>query len=111
MDNLEDILSKPDKYDKNGRPITLRQWAETFEHDPEYKRVAQTTLPDGKWVSTVWLGINYNLTEEGPLLIFETMVFESKDHLVELDIDRYSTVEEAEQGHLRMVDKWTEGGG
>jgi hypothetical protein len=88
MSDLDSILNRPSKYDKQGKPISLRQWAETFEYEPEYRRVAETNLPSGRWVSTVWLGINYNLSEEGPPLIFETMVFESKDHLVELDVDR-----------------------
>jgi hypothetical protein len=101
MNNIDDIMDRPNKYDKEGNPITLRQWAQTFEREPEYRRVAETTLPDGKWVSTVWLGIDYNLTGEGLPLIFETMVFESQNHRVELDVDRYSTLEEAEQGLRR----------
>jgi hypothetical protein len=69
--------------------------------------VAETTLPDGTWVSTVWLGIDYNFGT-GPPLIFETMVFHSKDTLSELDLDRYATLAEAEAGHIAMVTTWTE---
>ena len=34
------------------------------------------------------------------------MVFKSKDHLDELDMERYSTWQEAEKGHKRMVNEW-----
>lgn len=94
-------------YDKLGNPLTLLEW-DTFlreRTDPDYKRVAQTTLPDGKWISTVWLGYNHQWGE-GPPLIFETMVFTSCDYLEDLDIDRYTTLADAEAGHIIMVAKW-----
>jgi hypothetical protein len=92
-------------YDKDGRPIEqVVYWAKKYE-EPGYKRIAETTLPDGKWISTVWLGIDHN-HGTGPPLIFETMVFESKDNLGELDLDRYSTLVEAQAGHEAMVARW-----
>ncbi len=93
-------------YDKDGTPLdqTLA-WAKKYE-DPEYKRVAETTLPDGKWVSTVWLGLDHQYGE-GPPLIFETMVFKSKDELNEQEMARYSTLEEAQAGHEEMVKRWS----
>jgi hypothetical protein len=92
-------------YDKDGTPIEDHEyWARKLE-EPEYKRVAEATLLDGKWVSTVWLGINYQFGA-GPPLIFETMVFASKEHLDELDIARYSTLAEAQDGHEKMVQLW-----
>ena len=61
------------------------------------------------WVSTVLLGIDHNFEEDGPPLIFETMVFarEGKDGNInygELEMERYSTIQEARDGHKRMVD-------
>jgi hypothetical protein len=93
-------------YDKDGSPIERLEYVARKYEDPGYKRVAETTLPDGKWISTVWLGIDHNYGS-GPPLIFETMVFESKDNLGELALDRYSTLEEAEDGHEKMVKLWS----
>lgn len=93
-------------YDRNGEPIPdLIAWAKKLE-DPAYKRVAETTLPDGKWISTVWLGIDHRFGGDCPPLIFETMVFPSKDDMGDLDCDRYSTEAEALAGHALMVEKW-----
>jgi hypothetical protein len=101
-----------DYYDRQGNPLTTMEWARMVEKraDMTYKRVATTTLPDGKWVSTVWVGYNQQYGE-GPPLIFETMVFRSEDDLSEFDCDRYSTEAEAVEGHARMVAKWSAPGG
>jgi hypothetical protein len=72
----------------------------------DYKRVAATTLPNGRWVSTVWLGFDYSFGD-GPPLIFETMVFPSERDMGELDCERYSTEEAAKKGHERMCAKWS----
>ncbi len=80
------------------------EWAKLIE-DSEYKRVAETTLPDGKWVSTVWLGLDHSFGGDKPL-IFETMVFSRKDDENDLDYQRYSTLEEAQKGHEEIVKKY-----
>ena len=64
-------------------------------------------MSNGKWVSTVFLGIDHNFWGKGKPLIFETMVFPNKIDLDELDMDRYSTWGEAEKGHKKMVKKWS----
>lgn len=78
--------------------------------DPEYKRVGATQV--GKyWVSTVWLGIDHSFLE-GPPIIFETMVFEVKISDgpqtlgSELYCDRYSTEQEAIEGHNKAILKY-----
>lgn len=93
-------------YDRHGNPMTLMEWASRLESRGTDKRVAETTLPNGRWVSTVWLGLNHNFGRGRPL-IFETMVFASKDDMGELDCDRYSTEAEALAGHEAMCAKWT----
>ena len=90
-------------YDRQGNQIKLMDWTKKFEN-LAYKQVAITHLPDGKRVSTVWLGINYTFNEK-QILIFETMVF-PKGTWGELDADRYSTELEAMFGHVKMVRKW-----
>lgn len=47
-------------------------------------------------VSTVFLGINYNFSGEGPPILFETMIFGGKSDERQW---RYSSWEEAERGH------------
>ena len=80
------------------------EWGEWFETAD--RTVKQDTLPDGKWVSTVFLGLDQNFGLGDKPLLFETMVFKSKKKLSELDVDRYSTWKEAEAGHKRMVKKY-----
>jgi hypothetical protein len=102
-------------YDKDGVKIDLMTWAKLLE-DGDYKIIKQDKLPDGKMVSTVWLGLDQSYAD-GPILIFETMVFGpkkekiifGKKHMLgdELDIDRYSTLREAKIGHERMLIKYT----
>jgi len=65
-----------------------------------------TTLPNGRWVSTVWLGLDHCFGD-GPPVIFETMVFTTKESLDDLDCKRYSTEAEALAGHAKMVEKWS----
>ena len=92
-------------YDRQGHPMTSREWAATFETRHEQKRVAETTLPNGRWVSTVWLGLNHAFGA-GPPLIFETMVFPNKGDMGDFDCERYSTEAEALVGHEWMCAKW-----
>ncbi len=106
-----------DYYDRQGNPITTMEWVSSFENFDE-KVVRQETLPNGKWVSTVWLGLNHQFGD-GPPLIFESMVFPAKPDgppkLGERDPDRdeleqrrYSTEEEALAGHAELVKRWSE---
>lgn len=63
------------------------------------ERIAMTTLPDGKRVSTVLLPFPHRGGQ------YETTV-SPPDSWRGLDTDRYDTLEEAEAGHERMVAKW-----
>lgn len=63
-------------FDKDGSPLGLWEWARKFE-DVEYRRVGLDER-EGIEVSTVWLGLNHSFLD-GPLLIFETMVFDNQD--------------------------------
>lgn len=85
-------------YDKQG--ILLKSDEEKIRlfNDIDYKIIEQT--PIGIYfVSTVWLGLDHNWGE-GPPLIFETMVFWRGQHS-DLYMDRYSTEEQAKNGHAR----------
>ncbi len=80
------------------------EWGKWFQKAD--RTVKKTNLLDGKRVSTVFLGLDHNFGQGDPLL-FETMVF-PPDSLSELDMDRYSTWDEAEKGHDKMVKKWSQ---
>lgn len=82
-------------------------WAKWFEK--RVRILKQETLPNGYWVSTVFIGMNHDF--------FQTMVFkprfatakvgDKKYNLREkVDEDRYVTYEMAEVGHKIMIGKW-----
>ncbi len=77
--------------------LTAARWFETAD-----RRVAETFLPNGARVSTVFLCFDHNYSDAGPPLIFETMVFWQFGDGPELT-DRYSTWPEAEAGHRAIV--------
>lgn len=63
-------------YDRASREISMSDFNGLLL-DMEYKRIAEDDIGE-LWVSTVWLGVNYQF-RDGPPLIFETMVFRGKD--------------------------------
>ncbi|MFP5261009.1 MAG: hypothetical protein ACLGJB_03785 [Blastocatellia bacterium] len=97
-----------DKYilvGKKVKPVEdVLEWEEYLEGDDRI--VKQETLPNGKYVSTVFLGLDHSFGD-GPPLLYETMVFPSKGNYSEIDVDRYSTWKEAQAGHKRMVEKYS----
>lgn len=93
-------------YNKQGKEIEMLEWAELLEN-PKYKVISQTTTKSGKWVSTVWLGLDHQYGEGKPL-IFETMVFPKKGDYSDEFCERYSTLKEAKAGHKVIVKKFSE---
>lgn len=86
-----------DYYARDGQPLDLHSWA-AMTGDLDYKRVAETWVDDGVWVSTVWLGLDHNFMPDGPPLIFETMIFAS--HLaIDGETWRCSTEAQAKAMH------------
>ncbi len=100
------VLREAHYYDRDGKPIRSRAaWGAKWK-DRKYVRVASTALPDGKWVSTVWTGIDSSFGKDRPL-IFQTSVFRNKADFAGLDERNYSTEKEALKGHKLMVSKWS----
>jgi len=86
-------------YNREGNEIGLLEWVKTSV-DLEYKVVKRTEV--GKTsISTVWSGLDHNF-RKGPPLIFQTMIFD-KDSELDQWQKGYSTLGEAEAGHLRAV--------
>ena len=54
--------------------------------------------------STVWVGLDHDVLETGSPVIFETLIF-SDDEVLDGMMERYSTLEDAKEGHERMVEK------
>lgn len=84
------------------RRTTLGEWAVWLEAHGDRKRVAETTLPDGRWVSTVFLGLDHGFGD-GPPILFETMVFRGEGDLADEYQERCSTWEEALLMHERAI--------
>lgn len=76
---------------------SLMEWANRFEKDNRH--VGDDTA-GGVRVSTVFLGIDHSFGSSGPPLLFETMVFGGEHDGKQ---ERYSTWEEAEEGHARFL--------
>ena len=88
-------------YNKKGEKIDSQTYNDLFDK-ADYRFIKQETLDNGKWISTVWLGTDHSFGGDVPL-IFETMVF--KDSWDEIDMERYSTEEDAIKGHDALVKK------
>lgn len=59
------------------------------------------TEVDNVQVSTVFLGLNHNFSEEGDPILFETMVFNGE---YDQEMERYCTYDEAVAGHKKWCD-------
>lgn len=76
----------------------LIEWAKWYGKAD--RKVAGDKVGDVS-VSTVFLGLDHNFTDFGDPILFETMVFGgAHDQYCE----RYSTWDEAEKGHRKMVE-------
>lgn len=100
------VVEYTSHYDKSGNPISMRDWVRLREHGGRDYIVVQQDHVGPYFVSTVWLGLDHGmrLSNEGYRpIIFETMVF--RDDESDLDCWRYSTEDEAREGHARMLEQ------
>jgi hypothetical protein len=97
---------------KNALPCDIETWAKQLEDMRKNKtnRIAYEII-DGKRISTIWIGMNHNFMgndySEARPFIFETMVFDNKGD--DCYCYRYSTWQEAEEGHKKAV-QWVKDG-
>lgn len=102
---LERLMAPP--LDLDGKPMSLREWMFEFEtRDVGRGIVAQTYLPNGYWISTVWLGVDHRWLGEGPPVTFETMVFMSWGDRRSLTCRRYHDEAAAKRGHAEFEHRW-----
>lgn len=89
--------------------LTTLQWADwKTEHPEEYEAEHRVALDvvNGLTISTVNLFIDHRFGE-GPVLIYETMIFDQSDpghEWSELYCDRYPTLAMAKMGHQKAID-------
>ena len=90
-------------YRRDGTPYKgVLEWAADFENDfDKVARVAKDQIGP-YFVSTVCLGIDHNFSGVGPPIIFETMIAHDNGQWLHYQ-ERYSTEEEAKQGHAKAV--------
>lgn len=82
----------------------LMTWARWLEENPTDRIIKQETVANGKWVSTVFLGLDHSFSQEGAPILFETMIFPGKGKpLSEEYCDRYATYDEAVEGHAKAL--------
>lgn len=81
---------------------TWAKWTEIADRRVEYDEVR------GLRVSTVFLGLDHNFSNDGPPILFETMVFNMNDY-ADLYCRRYATYDEATIGHAETLIKVDEG--
>jgi hypothetical protein len=79
--------------------VDLMTWAHWIETAHEKRIVAKTWVNQVE-VSTVFLGLNHRYGDEGPLQLFETMIFGGDHNEYQW---RYATWDEAEAGHWSAV--------
>ena len=95
--------------DHNVRPCHFMEWAEQFEKmsKENSRHVGHDLLGDYR-VSTVWMGLDHSFCGKPPPLLFETMIFDGES-LCELYMDRYTTWDEAVEGHKKAIQWVNEG--
>jgi hypothetical protein len=96
--------------DKRPIPVIFEDYLAFREKNPDskkafqqYRRVAGDTLEDGTFISTVFLEIDHRFWGASDPILFETMVF-SPNIAIDQELQwRYTSWEDALQGHQRVV--------
>jgi hypothetical protein len=83
------------------KPIPCKDIIEWAEWYGTASRVVHKTQIGEVEVSTVFLGIDHAFVGEYPPVLFETMIFGGENDGYQ---ERYTTWEEAEQGHSKIVE-------
>jgi hypothetical protein len=84
-------------------PCDLMTWAIQFEEmSRNHTKHVGSDRINGFHVSTVWLGLDHAWLG-GPPLLFETMIFDNKEDRSDIYQDRYTTWDEAVEGHKRAI--------
>ena len=98
-----------DYYDRSGKKITNLEACSLLKNE-EYRSIRKNYSKDF-FISTVWLGLDYNFSDSNLPIIFETTIFgKSPDGVVNYGdkklCSRYSTEEEAIKGHIKACKEY-----
>lgn len=85
----------------------LFTWADSSENG--YRLIKQEDLANGYWISTVFLGLDHNYSLNGPPRWFETMIFSYGPPYAAILCGRYSTLQEALEGHAKAKREFNNG--
>ena len=101
------------KLDSENRPVvcSMTEWAIWWETTERHVADTHTQLMR---ISTVFLGLDYNFSDRGPPILFETMVFDRYPHMAEVfgemrevfedyETHRYATWDDALASHKAIV--------
>lgn len=96
--------------DNHPVPVTTDDYI-TWERAKKNQRNVKQEKINGYYISTVFLGINHSFKEQSAPVLFETMVFEEREGKERQSLqdeyqERYSTWDEALEGHQRAIE-WT----
>jgi hypothetical protein len=80
--------------------VDFETWA-IWYGDLDNRQVKYTQQGD-VWVSTIFMGLDHNFGNRGPMILFETMAFIGSAAAGQ---ERYATWAEAEAGHARWVNQ------
>jgi hypothetical protein len=86
--------------DGEPQPVTIGEWCTWFEVNMDTRQLAHEEVGDYS-VSTVFLGLDMSHQQQGPPLLWETMIFGPGDH--DGDCWRYSSRLDAIMGHTVAV--------
>lgn len=96
-------------YDREGNSLESEAWVLLYER-MDYRCIRSSNIGAAYRASTLWLGIDHNLFEAGPPLIFATFLLCRPDpghapHWTRLEAytTRYTTERRARDGHDAMV--------
>lgn len=94
--------------DCEGNPvpcINISAWARWFEGSSDQRRLAYDDVVDSDGelvsVSTVFLGMDHNFVDDGPPILWETMIFGLGDD--QEYQERYTSKEAALEGHQKAI--------
>lgn len=83
--------------------VGIAEWALWNEENwKKGKRIVNKTTIGTVLISTVFLGLDHSFGDDGPPILFETMVFNGEFCG---EMNRYNTWDEADEGHEEMVKK------
>ena len=86
--------------------VSMEEGIEQYAENGNRGRRVDLTEDENYQVSTVFLVMDHSFgIIDGPPLVFETMVF-PLGSLNEQEMERYSTWEEAKEGHRKICEKW-----